>query len=122
MSETIASVNVLTAEVRTLMVGNRQVTQSVYRQLDWVNSSSIEPFGRVADSKIAAVDEYGIPAETVAVVGRCVSSGALVRAYRRCPTKPAPARGEAAMAAYRGRLRDYEAWEDLPLIVLAGLR
>lgn len=45
---TTATVETLTAEVRVLMVGNRQVTLSVYKQLDeylsepgWVN------FGRV---------------------------------------------------------------------------
>ena len=35
----------LTAEVRVLMVGNRQVTRSVYWQLDYVSPLGIEPFG-----------------------------------------------------------------------------
>jgi hypothetical protein len=42
-----ATVEVLTAEVRVLMVGSRQVTLSVARQLDWVERSELEPFGRV---------------------------------------------------------------------------
>lgn len=46
-----ATVETLTAEVRVLMVGNRQVTLSVYRQLDEVDLMEIEPFGRVNDSK-----------------------------------------------------------------------
>jgi hypothetical protein len=66
---TVATVKTLTAEVRVLMVGNRQVTLSVYRQLDIVEQDDIEPFGRVNDSK-----DRGLW-----VVGRS-SSGDLVRA------------------------------------------
>jgi hypothetical protein len=44
-----ATVEVLTAEVRVLMVGSRQVTQSVFRQLDEIEPGFyIEPFGRVS--------------------------------------------------------------------------
>lgn len=46
MSET-ATVEVLTAEVRVLMVGSRQVTLSVAKQLDRVLLNDITPFGRV---------------------------------------------------------------------------
>lgn len=42
-----ATVELLTAEVRVLMVGSRQVTLSVARQLDYVSLDVIEPFGRV---------------------------------------------------------------------------
>jgi hypothetical protein len=42
-----ATVEVLTAEVRVLQVGRRQVTLSVVRQLDWANPADVEPFGRV---------------------------------------------------------------------------
>jgi hypothetical protein len=66
-----ATVEVLTAEVRTLVVGNRQVTQSVYRQLDHINPEAIEPFGRVNDTK--AGEGYD-----VLVVGRG-PDGVLVR-------------------------------------------
>ena len=48
MTIAAARVEVLTAEVRVLMVGSRQVTMSVYNQLDRVKPSEIEPFGRVA--------------------------------------------------------------------------
>lgn len=42
-----ATVEVLTAEVRVLQVGRRQVTLSVVRQLDWADPADVEPFGRV---------------------------------------------------------------------------
>jgi hypothetical protein len=42
-----ATIETLTAEVRVLMVGSRQVTLSVARQLDWVELERIAPFGRV---------------------------------------------------------------------------
>src|SRR2546430_1925472 len=42
-----ATVEVLTAEVRVLQVGRRQVTLSVVRQLDWVDAADVVPFGRV---------------------------------------------------------------------------
>jgi hypothetical protein len=65
-----ATVETLTAEVRVLMVGNRQVTLSVARQLDWVTLHELEPFGRVrlnGDS-----DRQ--------VIGRARATGALVLA------------------------------------------
>jgi hypothetical protein len=46
-NSTTATVETLTAEVRVLMVGSRQVTLSVYGQLDEVGPEDIEPFGRV---------------------------------------------------------------------------
>lgn len=48
MSES-ATIEVLTAQVRVLMVGNRQVTLSVFAQLDSVAPDKIKPFGRVRD-------------------------------------------------------------------------
>lgn len=79
MAGTTASVEVLTAEVRTLMVGSRQVTLSVYRQLDEVPDQECEPFGRVRDAK----DEPG--GQAIHVVGRSKETGALVRSYRPQP-------------------------------------
>ena len=71
---TTATVETLTAEVRTLVVGKRQVTLSVYRQLDSARLEEVEPFGRVRDDK-----ENGRH-----VVGRHRETGALVRAsYQR---------------------------------------
>ena len=70
MTEQSARVDVLTAEVRALMVGSRQITMSVYRQLDTVPPEQIEPFGRVRDKRTAA--------GYVEVVGRS-SDGTLAR-------------------------------------------
>lgn len=42
-----ATVEVLTAEVRVLMVGSRQITLSVAKQLDTVNLYDLDPMGRV---------------------------------------------------------------------------
>ena len=56
-----ATVAVLTAEVRVLQVGRRQITMSVFRQLDRIDPEDIEPFGGVSDG-----DHY----TEVAVVGR----------------------------------------------------
>jgi len=70
-----ATVKVLTAEVRILQVGSRQVTLSVYRQLDWANSDEIEPFGRVRDRED---QKHKTPGEVFVVgVGQ---DGSLVRA------------------------------------------
>jgi hypothetical protein len=69
-----ATVETLTAEVRALMIGNRQVTLSVYRQLDKADPADCEPFGRVRDNKDSGSAVY--------VVGRHIGSGALVRSSR----------------------------------------
>ena len=52
MSTDTATVETLTAEVRVLMVGNRQITLSVAKQLDRMDpyeypTDAFEPFGRV---------------------------------------------------------------------------
>ena len=47
MPTSTATVESLTAEVRVLMVGSRQVTLSVARQLDEVPTWEITPFGRM---------------------------------------------------------------------------
>ena len=72
-----AHVQVLTAEVRTLMVGSRQVTLSVYNQLDFVPHSQIKPFGRVNPKE---GDRHALY-----VVGKDKAGGSLVRA--RTPYK-----------------------------------
>jgi len=73
MTETKATVDVITAEVRVLSVGSRQVTLSVYNQLDIVKPLEIDPFGRVAPKD-------GKPS-IVWVVGKHTKTGALVRSY-----------------------------------------
>jgi hypothetical protein len=81
-----ATVEVLTAEVRVLQVGCRQVTLSVVRQLDWANPADVVPFGRVrtGDSppgRVRAIDSSrssrAKSAASVEVVGS--ASGVLVR-------------------------------------------
>jgi hypothetical protein len=68
-----ARVDVLTAEVRVLQVGSRQVTLSVYRQLDkQQDTDRFEAFGRVRDDKNGP---YGL----IQLVGRDTQTGALVR-------------------------------------------
>jgi hypothetical protein len=52
-----ATVEVLTAQVRTLMVGSRQVTLSVYKQLDRVQPHEITPFGRVNVGSVGDIVE-----------------------------------------------------------------
>lgn len=74
-----ATVETLTAEVRVLMVGNRQITLSVARQLDTVKLSDLEPFGRVRLDKDR--ENY--------VIGRSKETGALVVAkYQPRTTAP----------------------------------
>ncbi len=66
---TTATVETLSAEVRVLMVGNRQITLSVYRQLDHRPADQIEMFGRVRADKN--------PSPTIELVGRA-PDGSLV--------------------------------------------
>lgn len=80
-----ATVETLTAEVCVLMVGSRQVTLSVYNQLDWAPSSEIEPLGRVNPKDALHGWVY--------VVGRNNDGGALVRAT--LPTAPRAIAGGA---------------------------
>lgn len=76
-TQSTATVETLTAEVRVLQVGNRQITMSVAKQLDVVDFMRIEAFGRVA---ISRRDE-----PCVVVIGRDSDSGALV-----CADVPPP--------------------------------
>lgn len=66
------TIETLTAEVRAVMIGKRQVTLSVYRQLDTIPWADIEPFGRVRDKQ----DDY----PGIYVVGRHRTTGVLSRA------------------------------------------
>ena len=126
----VARVEVLTAEVRTLVVGSRQVTLSVYNQLDDVHPRDIEPFGRVSPK--------GAEYWKIHVVGRD-EQGALVRAWTFSQRAISELRDGRSikMVGYSvtpGRWRDSDdfdrqlfeetadQWSELPLIVLAGLR
>lgn len=137
-TDATATVELLSAEVRVLMVGNRQVTLSVYRQLDVVKVEAIEPFGRVRSGE-KWIDGYGDEVPHIGVVGRVRDgyrgAGALARArvatQRQYGLQIRPARCSkdewaAHMAADAARDSERAAtvrlWRDLPLIVLAGLR
>jgi hypothetical protein len=99
-NEGVATVQTLAAEVRVLVVGNRQITTGIARQLDVVEPGDVEPFGRVAAKAIG-----GSPgAYEVYVVGRSRTTGALVRARAHSATHPDA----------------HAAWSALPLIVLAS--
>lgn len=119
-----ATVETLTAEVRVLMVGNRQVTLSVYRQLDKFTTSrplsEFAPFGRVSSgTKYAGEDPWGRTYKATPrfeFVGRDNPTGALMRMIvMQWECDP----------DYIGRdaIDQLQQWESsLPLIVLAGLR
>lgn len=81
MTTTTATVESLTAEVRVLQVGNRQITLSVARQLDMALLEDIEPFGRVNLGK--GGERY--------IIGRKIQDGSLVIADGRWEGEPEPA-------------------------------
>lgn len=72
-----ATVETLTAEVRVLMVGSRQITLSVYAQLDSVDFDEIEPFGRVRprDSRLDYIYLVGRHRQTNVLVRSIVPGG-----------------------------------------------
>ena len=114
MTATSARVDVLTAEVRTLMVGSRQVTLSVYRQLDCeFDIDKVDLFGRVTDPAEKSGDQW--------FVGCHKETGALVRTSLEAPWSVFK-RNERDTAEYREFVEYYREREKLPLIVLAGLR
>lgn len=77
MSTNQATVETLTAEVRVLTVGNRQITQSVAKQLDFAPYEDVEPFGRVRLTGKGFDDGKGD--HRLWVIGQHKSTGALVR-------------------------------------------
>ena len=81
-----ATVEVLTAEVRVLQVGRRQVTLSVVRQLDWADPADVKPFGRVRTSdnlpsrpRAISSDSAGRVKQPAAIEIVGSASGVLVR-------------------------------------------
>jgi hypothetical protein len=98
-NSTTATVETLTAEVRVLMVGSRQVTLSVFGQLDEVEFERIEPFGRVRPK---GSDDY------IWLVGRHKTDGVLVRA--KIPVGEAVAREVGfSELKYAGLVRERDA-------------
>jgi len=118
-----ATVNVLAAEVRTLMIGARQVTLSVWKQLDLVSADEIIPFGRVSPGD----GTYGLRVwhgPVVWIVGRHKDTGTLVRSQL-----PLNDFGMAEhVRSHKNGLTGPELhdkiteWKSLDLIVLAGLK
>lgn len=142
MSVASAAVEVLTAEVRVLMVGSRQVTLSVFRQLDCVPADVIEPMGRVTDSRdgdsedrwVIGRDDGGTlcrsklwPDGTPFFSGEAESRLERLIELREHPEwQPWHERHEEELARLTSwQSRYFQAlnkYEELPLIVLAGLR
>jgi hypothetical protein len=84
-----ASVEVLSAEVRVLQVGNGQLTRGMYRQLDEAAPRRFEPFGRVKDNKRRPKDRWPLTGRDsgtgVLLIGRDTETGALVRYHAQPP-------------------------------------
>jgi hypothetical protein len=125
-----ARVQLLTAEVRTLVLGARQVALSVYAQLDECPPELIEPFGRVRPREAGRWHTYVIGR----VYGELVRSSVLSR--RAWQQGKRICYGETAqldvgtvryVIPHSVERQDTLAalateWEKLPLIVLAGLQ
>lgn len=118
-----ATIETLTAEVRVLMVGSRQITMSVYGQLDVVNAEEIQPFGRVGPSRAEWWELW--------VIGRNVATGDLVRSRVPNVRRLEEMERLALLGAFMNGAADPRRelickisaeWSGLPLIVLAGLR
>lgn len=134
MNETHSTkIDVLTAEVRVLMVGSRQVTLSVARQLDVVSPSAIKPFGRIRMIRDA-------PTGYIQVIGSDIDDNLVsswIREQERFCSRSSPScrdRRESHDSheyhvyeqppegfCYYNSL-EYFQWKSLPLIVLAGLK
>lgn len=135
---TTATVETLTAEVRVLMVGNRQITVSVARQLDWFEvdddeAQDFRPFGRVRTG-----DKSGERFEPCRERDRGAQRGGNQGRWGRWVSCEWDfewiGRGSAGSLILVRMMgngltngddewnRQIEAWKELPLIVLAGLR
>jgi hypothetical protein len=115
-----ATVEVLTAEVRVLMVGSRQITKSVFMQLDWVKPDDVDPMGRV--------EPFSTHVQT-AIIGASRFDGSLVRAlvkggYPRFADEDwrDDLLNRITEADWSERMERRAKAQLLPLIVLAGLR
>jgi hypothetical protein len=140
MAKTEATVAVLAAELKTLVIGARQVTIGIWSQLDEVPDDEIIPFGRVSPP--------GNHEPVLWVVGKHKKNGSLVRSslprsvmgnrdwvdarvtdwVRTSPLSPSVDRN-AYLEGYQkeeSRIEEELAaktaeWKALDLIVLAGL-
>ena len=125
MNTETATVETLTAEVRALMVGNRQVTLTMYKQLDYASYGAMDVMGRVrAGLKVNAPDLFKPLVPEIELVGRLKSTGALVRSFdapwfRNYNANWTQEQGQSYRDARDSRLSELRA---LPLLILAGLR
>ncbi len=102
-----AEIQALTAQVRVLMVGSRQVTMSVFNQLDCVDLEEVVPMGRV--------QPRGDGIDRLWMIG-ANSSGELVRACLFTNPPPGVSFADPWTEMWKRKINS------LPLIVLAGLR
>lgn len=138
VTATTATIETLTAEVRVLMVGSRQVTLSVAKQLDRASfledaPDAITPFGRVKTG--AKVTLERLKPEKARLSGSYYDDD--FETYKAEPYLEVIGRSnrerdcgallifEVALSKDADQPEDKAAlaeWEKLPLIVLAGLR
>ena len=115
---TTATVETLVAEVRVLKVGSRQITLSVAKQLDEVPVFELEPFGRIHCGEHWADPVAHAAHDPIQLIGRHITTGALVKAWAWVPKSSAIADPSDTVS-----VDDYlNVYQPLPLIVLAGLR
>jgi hypothetical protein len=112
-----AHVQVLTAEVRTLVVGSRQVTLSVYGQLDTIPLIALTPFGRVRIKETPSSDWRVTRVVGADRDGRLVASWLGYTTTGRTFSDPG-----GIWANSEDGVQVWGELQDLPLIVLAGLR
>ena len=113
MASATATVETLTAEVRVLMVGKRQVTMSVFRQLDtvdWEEWETLELFGRVRGTR---KDEQDI----LYVVGRVKDTGVLVRSSIHLGTKATQLPEDRRLKITYGSYKPKNSWLSYPKAV-----
>jgi hypothetical protein len=120
---TTATVETLTAEVRVLMVGNRQITLSVHRQLDHVRPYSIIPFGRVnVDWHPGVIELIGRRRYATDLVRSRMEAG-MPQWMWNLPSGDDDAEGFNPIVQFHNQWDDiYAEMARLPLIVLAGLK
>lgn len=101
-----ATIETLTAEVRVLQVGNRQITLSVVKQLDRNHYANLEPMGRIRSGR---KNEPTATERSIEVVGRNRFTGALEWAYAPRGIRPVDTdewRHWAEHMKKQGRIKD----------------
>lgn len=107
----------LTAEVHMVRIDGRYITRSIVDQLDDVEDSDCEPFGRF---KWVETDDPYIAVPYIAVIGRG-PDGSLVRSGRWQPDPVSSFRALSSAEADKlsSWQREYDEYRALPLILLA---